>query len=108
MTRGFYVYDCHRLREGKVERYKLAPAIGGQSNIISKSLFGQRFAFIQSLDTIAVIPFPHLNLIQCIGMDHKLAYKIWREKNGFFSALDRHSNLLTWSNRTGKLLYSEP
>ena len=41
-------------------------------------------------------------------MDHKLAYKIWREKNGFFSALDRHSNLLTWSNRTGKLLYSEP
>ena len=29
------------------------------------------------------------------------------KKNGFLSALDRHGNLLTWSNLTGKLLYSE-
>ena len=32
---------------------------------------------------------------------------IWREKNGFFTALDRKSNLLTWSVTSGKLLYSE-
>ena len=32
---------------------------------------------------------------------------IWREKNGFFTALDRKSNLLTWSLTSGKLLYSE-
>lgn len=48
-----------------------------------------------------------MNLIRCVGMDHKLAYRIWREKNGFFTALDRQNNLLTWSNLTGKLLYRE-
>ena len=40
-------------------------------------------------------------------MGQKHEYMIWREKNGFFTALDRRSNLLTWSMVTGKLLYSE-
>ena len=40
-------------------------------------------------------------------MGQKDDYLIWREKNGFFSALDRNSNLKTWSLITGKLLYSE-
>ena len=30
---------------------------------------------------------------------------IWREKNGFFTALNRKGTLITWSNLTGKLLY---
>ena len=34
-------------------------------------------------------------------------YLIWREKNGFFTALDRRGNLVTWSLLTGKLLYKE-
>ena len=54
-----------------------------------------------------MIPFPHLNLMNCVGMDHKYEYLIWREKNGFFTALDRHSNLFTWSLITGKMLYNE-
>ena len=69
---GFYVYDLQRLCEGKIERYKLEPAIGGQCNLINSSRFGDRFAFIQSLDQIVVMPFPHLNLIRCVGMGHKL------------------------------------
>ena len=56
---------------------------------------------------LAVIPFPHLNLINCVGMNQKHQYIIWREKNGFFTALDRHNRLHTWSLLTGKLLYSE-
>lgn len=32
---------------------------------------------------------------------------IWREKNGFFTALDRKGKLLTWSMLNGKLLYNE-
>ena len=32
---------------------------------------------------------------------------IWREKNGFFTALDRKGKLLTWSMINGKLLYNE-
>ena len=40
-------------------------------------------------------------------MRQKHDYLIWREKNGFFSALDRKGSLHTWSMVTGKLLYSE-
>ena len=40
-------------------------------------------------------------------MDQKSDYLVWREKNGFFTALDRRSNLITWSLLTGKLLYKE-
>ena len=104
---GFYVYDIAQLFNGKIEKYKLSPAVGGVSNEISVSKFSNRIAFIQNFDNIAVIPFPHLNLINCEGMAQKHEYLIWREKNGFFTALDRRSNLLTWSLTTGKLLYSE-
>ena len=54
-----------------------------------------------------VLPLPHLNLINCVGMDHKNEYMIWRERNGFFTALDKRSNLLTWSLVSGKMLYVE-
>ena len=40
-------------------------------------------------------------------MGQKYQYMIWREKNGFFSALDQHSHLDTWSLLSGKMLYSE-
>ena len=40
-------------------------------------------------------------------MGHKSEYLIWREKNGFFTALDGQGDLLTWSLVTGKLLYRE-
>ena len=104
---GFFVYDLTQLFEGKVEKYKLASAIGGVNNLFDNSKFSERFSFIQNFDSIAVIPFPHLNVINCVGMGQKSEYLIWREKNGFFTALDRKSNLLTWSLASGKLLYSE-
>jgi len=31
---------------------------------------------------------------------------VWREKNGFFTALDKVGDLVTWSLLTGKLLYT--
>ena len=104
---GFYVYDLVSLLEGKIERYRLASSIGGQCNLLSKSKFGNRFSFLSSYDKITVLPFPHVNLVECIGMDQKSEYLVWREKNGFFTALDYFSNLFTWSNVTGKLLYKE-
>ena len=54
-----------------------------------------------------MIPFAHLNEINCVGMGNKHEYVIWREKNGFFTALDRNANLVTWSLISGKMLYSE-
>ena len=64
-------------------------------------------SLMQSYNDIIMIPFPHLNLLNCVGMGHKSEYLIWREKNGFFTALDKRSNLLTWSMITGKMLYRE-
>lgn len=75
--------------------------------MLTKDKFGNRFSFLISYDILAVIPFPHCNLTQFIGMGQKSEYLIWREKNGFFTALDYFSNLLTWSLVTGKLLYQE-
>lgn len=105
---GFYVYDISRLFKGKIEKYKLASTIGGVCCHIDNSKFSDRVSFISDYDNIAVIPFPHINLINLVGMGSKHEYLIWREKNGFFSALDRFSNLQTWSLITGKLMYNEP
>lgn len=85
----------------------MASAIGGQCSLVSKNKFGNNISFLESYNNIVVIPFPHLNLIECVGMGLKKDYLVWREQNGFFSALDRRSNLLTWSLVTGKMLYSE-
>ena len=40
-------------------------------------------------------------------MGHTTEYLVWREKNGFFTALDKRGSLQTWSLLTGKKLYSE-
>jgi len=40
-------------------------------------------------------------------MGQKHEYLMWREKNGFFTALDKKGKLLTWSLISGKLLYNE-
>ena len=104
---GFFVFDLHPLLEGKIEKYKMATSIGGQCSIVNKDKFGNRFAFLHSYDYLNVIPFPHVNLIECVGMGQKSEYLIWREKNGFFTALDKISHLSTWSLVTGKLLYQE-
>ena len=104
---GFYVYNTDQLFEGRIMKYKLMSTVGGQCSLIDNSKFADRISLIQSYDNIIMIPFPHLNILNCIGMGHKSEYLIWREKNGFFTALDKHSNLLTWSMITGKMLYRE-
>ena len=42
-----------------------------------------------------------------VGMGAKNEYLVWRQKNGFFTALDKQGELLTWSLLSGKLLYAE-
>lgn len=74
---------------------------------MTSSSLSQRFSFISNFDHLTVIPIPHLNVMNCIGMGSKTDYLIWREKNGFFTALDKNSNLFTWSITSGQLLYNE-
>ena len=78
--------------------------MGGQCSIIDNSKFGDRVSLIQSYDNIIMIPFPHLNLLNCVGMGHKSEYLIWREKNGFFTALNQEGVMTTWSVASGRMI----
>ena len=62
---------------------------------------------MEDYNTIVVIPLPQLNIINFIGMRNKQSYYMWREKRGFFTALNKRGMLYTWSILTGKLLYPE-
>lgn len=104
---GLYLYNLKSLASGFFENYKLIKTVGGENKIIDKSKFMDRYSFIQDYSNILMIPFPHLNLINFIGMANKKEYVIWREKRGFFTALDRNGNLTTWSVPTGNILYSD-
>ena len=104
---GFFVFDIAKMLQGNISKYKLGGAMGGVCSCLDNSKFSDRFSYVQNYDTISIVPFPHLNLINCIGMGQKHEYLIWREKNGFFTALDKKGKLLTWSLVSGKLLYNE-
>ena len=52
------------------------------------------------------MPLVHHNSIDPLGMRCKNDYLIYREKNGFFTALCRKDKTIkTWSLATGKLLH---
>ena len=66
---GLYVIDLTRLIDGKIDKYKLLSTVGGHSNIIENSKFSNRFTLIRNFNDIFIIPFPHMNLINCVGME---------------------------------------
>ena len=104
---GFFILDLQRLLKGKVEKYKLMSNVGGHANKIDNSIFTDRLSIIQTFERLTVIPFAHLNMINCIGMEQKNCYLTWREKNGFFSALNLQGVVTTWSLINGQFLYTE-
>jgi len=75
--------------EGKLESYKLFGAIGGVNDFLEVSRFSHRLSFLANFNKIQVMPFPHLNLVNLVGMAQKQQYLAWREKAGFFTALSR-------------------
>lgn len=50
------------------------------------------------------MPLPHRPLVQFLGMKPKKEYLIWREKNGFFAAMDRSGEIFLWSMPGGDLI----
>lgn len=49
-----------------------------------------------------MVPVPHRNTINFLGMQPKSNYIIWRESNGMFTALDFNGVIRTWIVSTGK------
>ena len=62
---------------------------------------------MEDFNTIVIVPLPQLNIINFIRMKNKQHYFMWREKRGFFTALNKKGMLHTWSIVTGALLYDE-
>lgn len=75
---GLYVYDTKKLFSGWIEKYRLAKAIGGICTHLENSLFSDRLSFVQDYHNIVVLPFPHLNLVNMVGMGQKHEYLMWR------------------------------
>ena len=75
---GFYVYDASQLAEGKVESYRLYDSIVGVNTLIDNSRFSDRFSFLADFNNVLVIPFPHMNIMNFIGMSQKQDYLVWR------------------------------
>lgn len=87
---GLYVYDVARLLEAShVEIYKLGRAVVGVNNVIAFHGHSKTIAFLESFAKLQMQSLPHRNNINFLGMRKKSDYLIWREKNGFFTAMDK-------------------
>ena len=85
--------------------FKLSNGIVGANDQSEYCLETQRLTFLTNLDSVHLINFPHLNTVALLDMRTKRDYIIWREKNGFFCAVDKDGISYTWSMVTGSLLY---
>jgi hypothetical protein len=105
---GLYAYDLQRLsNSGILITYKLKDAIVGVNRHIDFCNSSYRIAFLKDFDKIEMVPVPHRNTINFLGMQTKNNYLIWRESNGVLTALDKKGDLQAWVIGTGKTIKPE-
>ena len=101
-----YLFDIGSLlKQGKIEHYKISKTLSGAACQLKAAAQISRLCFLPNFSNIEVLPFFHRNTFNFLGMGIKQDYLIWRESNGFFTAMNRSGILQTWSVCTGKLLY---
>jgi len=74
----------------------------GVNNHIDFCNNSYRIAFLKDFNTIELVPVPHRNTINFLGMKRKSQFLIWREVSGVFTALDAKGVLRAWVIGTGK------
>jgi hypothetical protein len=84
--------------------YKLKTAVVGVNRHIDFCNSSFRIAFLKDFDTIEMVPVPHRNTINFLGMQSKNNYLIWRENDGVLNALDKKGDLQAWVIATGKTI----
>lgn len=84
--------------------YRLSDGVVGANDLIDFCPISQRISFMLSFSTVRLMPLPHRPLVQFLGMKKKSEYLIWREKNGFFAAMDKDSVIYLWSMPGGDLI----
>ena len=75
------------MKQGSIEAYKLAPAVAGYGSFIDYSYAQGRITYYTNFNEISMLPLPHRNSINFLGMGKKEDYIIWREKDGYFTGL---------------------
>ena len=78
----------------------------GANNLLVSSAQKESISFLSDFRTVTILSFPHSDSVKFNGMREKSRYLIWRQKNGFFTALNIDSRLLTWSMASGHLLFA--
>lgn len=87
--------------------FHLSRAIVGANELFDCSLEQNRILFFQNLTRIRLMSMPHRSSVKFMGMRKKHHYLIWRDKNGFFSALDANGQFSTWSMVTGDVIFQQ-
>jgi hypothetical protein len=91
---GLYAYDLKMLAsQGDLITYRLKAAIVGVNRHIDFCDNSQRISFLKDFDTIDMVPVPHRNTINFLGMKSKRNYIIWRESDGLLTALLENGQL---------------
>ena len=105
---GVFLYDLRRLiKEHQVEIYQLVSKCVLGANDQFELSDQRRISFVENFSAIQLLPLIHKNTIPFVGMQPRSEYLIWREKNGFFTALDVNGELHTWSIPTGNHLFEK-
>jgi plastocyanin domain-containing protein len=69
---GLYAYDLNRLANSQVlTTYKLKDAIVGVNKHIDFCHNSYRISFLKNFDNIEMVPVPHRNTINFLGMQPK-------------------------------------
>ena len=104
--RGLYCVEISRLiKSGQIENYHLSNAVVGLSSTVDYSQYSERISYLKNFKTLCMLPFPHRNLINFIGMGEKKDYLIWIKCFYFF-----YSFCCTWvptshNNKTFILIF---
>ena len=103
---GLYLFDVGSfLEKSKFVCFPIMRSIVGANSLVNWSYDSSCISYLGNFNQLSMISFPHSNTIHLRGMRKKSDYLIWRQKNGFFAALNHEGNLLTWSMSTGELLH---
>ena len=105
---GLYAFNILSLFEHKFNQVLVKPSATSHNSRITRGLTQDTVTLMESLHQIVIMPIPHWNLMNFVGMESKSDYLIWKDSSdGFFTALHKNGDLTTWSTCTGQLLWIE-
>lgn len=66
-----------------------------------------RYAYLRDYSGIELLPLPHTNMIEFIGMPDKDDILLSREEQGTFTVLTNGGKIMAWSAVTAKQVFNQ-